>query len=98
FDYVFTTDVNKVPEYRRLLGHDRVDTLMFAAQSAIHNPLRPTVGHQARDIAFAGMYFAHKYPERREQMQLLLGAADRISNRMDHGLEIYSRYLGRDRT
>lgn len=96
FDHVFTTDVNLLEDYRRDLGHDRVAVLPFAAQPAIHNPVRPRYGHQARDVAFAGMYFAHKYPERREQMDLLLGAAHAVSPRMEHGLEIFSRYLGAD--
>ncbi|MFH5824248.1 glycosyltransferase [Georgenia sp. AZ-5] len=96
FDHVFTTDSDRLDDYRRDLGHDRVGTLSFAAQQSIHNPARPSRGHQSRDIAFAGMYFAHKYPERREQMDLLLGAANAVSGRMNHGLEIFSRYLGGD--
>ena len=95
-DVVFTSDVRLVPEYRSRLGHDRVAALPFAAQPAIHNPSRPAKNVAARDIAFAGMYFAHKYPERREQMDLLLGAADAVSPRMRHGLEIFSRFLGND--
>ncbi|MBR7742613.1 glycosyltransferase [Phycicoccus sp. BSK3Z-2] len=97
FDHVFTTDENRLEDYRRDLGHDRVGVLPFAAQPAVHNPVRlPTADHQSRDVVFAGMYFAHRHPERREQMDLLLGAADRVSGRMDTGLEIYSRYLGGD--
>lgn len=96
FDVVFTSDVRLVPEYRSRLGHDRVAALPFAAQPAIHNPSRPARNAAARDIAFAGMYFAHKYPERREQMDLLLGAADAVSPRMQYGLEIFSRFLGND--
>ena len=96
FDHVWTTDSERLPDYERDLGHDRVGVLPFAAQQSIHNPVRPTRGHQARDIAFAGMYFAHKYPERREQMDLLLGAAERVSSRMPLGLEIFSRFLGHD--
>ncbi|MGO3211532.1 MAG: glycosyltransferase family protein, partial [Brachybacterium sp.] len=46
--------------------------------------------------AFAGMYFAHKFPERREQMDMLLGGALDASGRMDTGLEIFSRFLGDD--
>ncbi|WP_353354880.1 glycosyltransferase [Intrasporangium sp. DVR] len=96
FDHVWTTDSERVGDYHRDLGHDRVGVLPFAAQPSIHNPVRPTRGHQARDIAFAGMYFAHKYPERRAQMDLLLGAAERVSSRMPLGLEIFSRFLGHD--
>lgn len=95
-DVVFTSDIRLVSEYRSRLGHDRVAPLPFAAQPAIHNPARPARNFAVRDIAFAGMYFTHKYPERREQMDLLLGAAKAVSGRMDHGLEIFSRFLGDD--
>ncbi|MFP5018929.1 DUF3880 domain-containing protein, partial [Paenarthrobacter ureafaciens] len=67
FDFVFTSDENKLPAYFEALGHDRVAVLPFAAQPAIHNPVRPAHGRHARDVAFAGMYFAHKYPERRSR-------------------------------
>ena len=95
-DVVFTTDVRLVAQYQAELGHDRVGVLPFAAQPAIHSPARPSRNFAARDIAFAGMYFAHKFPERREQMDLLLGAAANVSGRMAHGLEIFSRFLGND--
>ncbi|SMX87623.1 Spore maturation protein CgeB [Brevibacterium casei CIP 102111] len=95
-DVVFTSDVRLVPRYKAALGHDRVASLPFAAQPAIHNPSRSAKNFAARDIAFAGMYFAHKYPERRQQMDLLLGAAEAVSGRMAHGLEIFSRFLGDD--
>ena len=96
FDHVWTTDEDRVPDYERDLGHDRVEVLPFAAQPTLHNPIRLGAGHQARDIAFAGMYFRHRHPERRAQMDLLLGAAARVSGRMPYGLEIFSRYLGGD--
>ncbi|MDO5617795.1 glycosyltransferase family protein [Kocuria sp.] len=96
FDHVFTSDVNRVEHYKRDLGHDRVGVLAFAAQPAIHSPARPTHGFHERDVAFGGMYFAHKFPERREQMDLLLGGAADVSAKMEHGLEIFSRYLGDD--
>ncbi|MFF2621989.1 glycosyltransferase family protein [Oerskovia jenensis] len=96
FDQVCTTDVSRVPDYVRRLGHDRVSVLTFAAQPAIHNPVRAHGRGPGRDVAFAGMYFAHKYPERREQMDLLLGGALDASPRMEHGLEIFSRFRGGD--
>ncbi|MFC9441879.1 MULTISPECIES: glycosyltransferase [unclassified Brevibacterium] len=95
-DVIFTSDVRLVPKYQMELGHGRVDVLPFAAQPAIHSPTRPSKNFAARDIAFAGMYFAHKFPERRKQMDLLLGAAAKVSGRMAHGLEIFSRFLGND--
>lgn len=96
FDHVFTTDVTLLPRYREELGHDRVEVLPFAAQPAVHNPIRPRHGFQMRDVAFAGMYFAHKFPERRAQMDMLLGGALDASSRMETGLEIFSRFLGDD--
>ncbi|MEX3611032.1 glycosyltransferase [Rothia sp. LK2588] len=96
FDTVFTSDSNKIPDYREELGHENVFPLAFAAQDAIHNPIRPQHGYHDRDIAFAGMYFAHKFPERREQMEFLLGAAEAVSPKMERGLEIFSRFLGDD--
>jgi spore maturation protein CgeB len=96
FDHVLTTDANRLDAYRDALGHDRIGVMAFAAQPAIHNPVRAPEGHQSRDVAFAGMYFAHRYPERRAQMDTLLGAAVRVSPRMGTGLEIFSRQLGGD--
>ena len=94
FDQVFTSDSGRVPQYTADLGHERVAVLPFAAQPAIHNPVRPARGRHGRDVAFAGMYFAHKYPERRSQMDMLLGGALDASTRMGTGLEIFSRQLG----
>lgn len=96
FDAVFTSDATRRPHYIRDLGHDRVYVLPFAAQPKVHNPIRPRNGWHSRDIAFAGMYFRHKFPERREQMEFLLGGAMAGSSGMDFGLEIFSRMLGGD--
>lgn len=96
FDTVLTSDSTKIEQYRNDLGHERIHALSFAAQPAVHNPVRPQHGFQARDVAFAGMYFAHKYPERREQMEMLLGGTLDVSRKMEHGLEIFSRQLGGD--
>lgn len=96
FDVVFTSDSNKIDDYRAQLGHDRISAMSFAAQPAIHNPIRASGEEPAGDVAFAGMYFAHKYPERRAQTELLLNATMATEHRMSHGLTIYSRFAGRD--
>ncbi|QAY64850.1 glycosyltransferase [Xylanimonas allomyrinae] len=96
FDRVYTTDAARVPAYAEALGHDRVGVLTFAVQPAIHNPIRTHGQGPRRDIAFAGTYFAQKFPERREQMEMLLGAAVDASARMETGLEIFSRFQGED--
>lgn len=92
FDLVFTTDSDMIPRYMDALAHDRVFHLGFAAQPAIHNPVRPRRGWHARGVGFGGMYFSHKFPERREQLRLLLSAA--IQDQADgRRLEIFSRML-----
>lgn len=96
FDHVFTTDGDRLADYRRDLGHDRVGVLPFAAQPALHSPVRRLPVHQERDVAFAGMWFAHRHPERRAQLAVLLAAADRAGTRMATGLEILSRQHGGD--
>lgn len=90
FDYVFTSDVRMIDRYVFELGHKRVQGLSFAAQPSIHNPIRRVVQNR-RDVAFAGMYFAHKFPERREQMDMLLGAASDVSTKLTYGFDIFSR-------
>ncbi|NYI66469.1 glycosyltransferase family protein [Spelaeicoccus albus] len=96
FDRVFTSDINKLDSYRRDLGHRGVGVLPFAAQPRIHNPVRPRSGFHSRGIAFGGMYFAHKYPERRRQLETLLKASIRAHNKDDAGLDIFARELGGD--
>lgn len=96
FDVVFTSDETRLPHYIRDLGHERIFVLPFAAQPKVHNPIRPRYGWHSRDIAFAGMYFRHKFPERREQMEFLLSGAIAGSSGMDFGLEIFSRMLDGD--
>ncbi len=89
FDQVFTVDADRIPDYQRDLGHDRIDLLPFAAQPRIHNPVRQ--GPRQHDVAFAGTWFAAKHPERREQMDYVLGPA------RDFGLHIWSRMQRGDR-
>lgn len=94
-DWVFTTDVECVDAYRDRLGHDRVDVLPFAVPERLCNPARTTREHQPLGIAFAGTWFAHKYPERREQMQVLFDGALRVAGD-EVPFEIYSRFQGVD--
>ena len=74
FDIVFTTEERMVEKYRDICGHDRIYVLPFAAQPLIHNPLRVDK-FRTREVAFAGQYFAHKFPERRMQTEFLFDGA-----------------------
>lgn len=93
FDQVFTTDAECVERYQELLGHDRVGVLPFAVQDRTCNPMRIGDDDHSRDVCFAGTYFAHKFPERREQMDLLFPAALAAAG---EGFEIFSRFVGGD--
>src|SRR5699024_2474996 len=88
FDVVLTTDSNLLGAYRSELGHARVGVLPFAAQPKIHNPARVAKIPRDREVVFGGMYFKHKFPERREQMDYLLPAAAKFD------FDIYSRQAG----
>ncbi|GAA4124133.1 glycosyltransferase [Nocardioides fonticola] len=90
FDQVFTVDADRIPVYRADLGHDRIALLPFGAQPRLHRPVRGLPGRPYA-VAFAGTWFAHKHPERREQMEYVLRPA------LDHGLHIYSRMQRGDR-
>jgi spore maturation protein CgeB len=86
FDYVFTTDENCIPKYRELCGHDRIFALPFAAQPTIHNPVLSS--KRQHDVCFAGTYYANRFDERRDEMEMLLRVAS------DYDFEIYDRMHG----
>ncbi|MCF3137971.1 glycosyltransferase [Paenarthrobacter sp. AR 02] len=89
FDVILTSEESLIGEYAAAAGHQNVATLPFAAQPRIHKPRRDAQS-DVGNVAFAGQYFAHKFPERREQMNLLFPPSAEL------GLSIYSRALGGD--
>ncbi len=88
FDYVFTTDIDCLPRYKKALGHDRVYFLPFACQPVVHNPIEL---YERKDaFCFAGAYYV-KYPERTHD----------LGNFVEHlshykGVEIYDRNYGKN--
>ncbi|GAA3693107.1 glycosyltransferase [Zhihengliuella alba] len=84
FDYIFTTEAGVVERYKTLTGRSNAYVLPFAAAPEIHTPRRGE-GYRAGEVAFAGQYFAHKFPERRTQMEYLFPAAAKFK------FDIYSR-------
>lgn len=96
FDVLFTTDAALIPAYKKHVDHENIFALPFAAQPKIHNPIQFKPWEKRKDIAFAGTYFAHKYPSRREQMDVLLGAANELHESSGVDFDIYSRHYGGD--
>ena len=86
FDFVFTSDADCVPLYRRALGHDRIYALPFAAQPRLHNPSREE-GWPNHPVCFAGSWMQHKYPERADALSYLLDPT------LPLGLHIFDRNL-----
>lgn len=83
FDYVFTTDMDCVPLYKRLLKHDRVGVLPFATCAQLFNPIETYERKEA--ACFAGSYYA-KREERRQDFERI--AKSIIDN---YDLDIYDR-------
>ncbi|MFD2131547.1 glycosyltransferase [Pseudogracilibacillus auburnensis] len=91
FDYIFTTDADMIPAYRKFVGHDRVYTLQFAANPTIHNPITADNNKKSR-ISFAGSYYSNRHPERKKDMDDVLKVAK------EFGLDIFDRNYGKSNT
>lgn len=90
FDWVFTTERDLIERYKKVLKHDRVRALLFGAQPVIHNPGSRST--KPGDVCFAGTYFNHKFPERAEQINMLLEGTLKSITPGSGSLDIYSRF------
>jgi ubiquinone/menaquinone biosynthesis C-methylase UbiE len=87
FDFVFTSDSNMIPEYKKQLGHDKVAVMPFAAQPRFNSPIALPNGRNDR-ICFAGSYYANRFENRRAEMDWLLDAGSQ------YALDIFNRNHG----
>ncbi|WP_019627332.1 glycosyltransferase [Thioalkalivibrio sp. ALJT] len=87
FDYVYTTDANMVPEYRRAFGID-AEPLCFFCQPQVHNPI-PRIARKDK-AAFAGSYYSDKI-ERCENFHAIMEGLENAG--VDY--DIYDRCLKR---
>ena len=83
FDFVFTTDVDSISQYKEICGHDRVYLMAFACQPRLHNPCRDK-SWPRYPVCFAGSWM-EKYSERRRSLDDLLEPA------LAFGLHIFDR-------
>jgi len=74
FDFVFTTDIGSIPEYKRILGHDNVFLMPFAAQPTIHNPIWNMDREDA--FCFAGAYYRRYTGRMRDFENFVSGLSD----------------------
>ncbi|GGE75173.1 glycosyltransferase involved in cell wall biosynthesis [Paenalcaligenes hominis] len=70
-DVIFTTDSNKVPEYKRDVPGAEVYAVPFAAQQNICNP-SGRFRFEPESVCFAGSYYSVGHDERKRQMHALL--------------------------
>ena len=96
FDFVFTSDSRMIERYKQELGHDRIASLSFGDNRNSITRCVPSTKNDDVSPTCAGMYFAHKFPERRDQMEIVLGGAADISSKLPYGLDIFSRQHGGD--
>lgn len=88
FDYIFTTDFNCIPKYKKTLNHNNIYLLPFAAQPKIHNPINKDCEKKG-DIVFAGGWYK-KFDTRKDYINMLLIPA------MKYDLTIYDRFYKQD--
>lgn len=84
FDYIYTSDANKIPDYKKKAKHENVYALPFAAEPSQHNPIQLLEARENK-ICFAGSYYSNRHPERREIMDEMLEISQ------EFGLVIYDR-------
>jgi len=88
FDYVFTTDIDCISQYKASLGHDRVYLLPFACQPKTHNPIELYDRKDA--FCFAGAYYL-RYPDRIKDLESYVAELPKFKP-----LEIFDRNFGKD--
>lgn len=85
FDHIFTTDIRTIKSYKKECPNVKtIDTLVFAAQPILHNPIN-NISKYEGDVFFAGGWYT--FPERIMELEELLQLPNNIK------LHIYERGL-----
>ncbi|WOH37515.1 DUF3880 domain-containing protein [Thalassotalea fonticola] len=85
-DYIFTTDVDSICQYKQSLGHNRIFYLPFAVQPHKHNPIERY--QRKNKLCFAGSYYA-RYKERQHDFDKIFDLGSKLC-----GVDIYDRNYG----
>lgn len=90
-DYIFTTDVNMIEQYKKDTGNDKVYYLGYGINPQFHNPIGSFAKRKKENnsIFFAGSW-ADRYPERCRDMKLLFDGVIKTGN---HNLVIADRNM-----
>ncbi|MCL1891101.1 MAG: glycosyltransferase [Coriobacteriia bacterium] len=71
-DYILTSAAEVVDEYKKDCGHKNVFQHPFAINPLLHNPVGSMSDFSRKEALFAGTWWATKYPERGQDMHLIL--------------------------
>ena len=82
-DYIFTTEIDCIAQYKKNLGNNNVYLLHFAAQPKLHNPIERE--EREDKFCFAGAYYS-SHTERTNNFNNIAHYAMRVK-----GLDIYDR-------
>lgn len=91
FDFIFTTDSNSIDKYKKIVGHDNVFSLPFAAQPRIHNPIEKDK-EKIGDVAFAGTWYNNGHEDRKRNLVFMLSPA------LKYNFHIYDRNYNNKQT
>lgn len=80
-DYIFTTDVNMIDQYKKDTGNDKVYYLGYGINPQFHNPISSFIKRRKENnsIFFAGSW-ADRYPERCRDMTMLFDGVIKANN------------------
>nr|WP_295604907.1 glycosyltransferase [uncultured Terrisporobacter sp.] len=67
-DYIFTTDINKIDDYKKECNNENVYLSTFGINPLIHNPIGIKSCEKLDEVLFAGSYMK-RYPHRGEDME-----------------------------
>ncbi|QOL24411.1 glycosyltransferase [Thalassotalea sp. LPB0316] len=89
FDFIFTTDIDCVSQYKKQLKHDNVFLLPFACQPLVNNPIE--LPDERKDaVCFAGAYY-EQYPERNANFNSMIDNLQSFKS-----IDIFDRNFGKD--
>jgi len=83
-DFVFTTDIDCIKEYKKILKHNRIYFMPFAAQIKYHNPME--IINRKDKFCFTGAYYK-EFPDRSKDLETFV----KIITSLKKDLVIYDR-------
>lgn len=82
-DFVFTTDIDCIKNYKTILNHERVYLMPFAAQTKYHNPVE--IYERKDKFCFAGAYYK-RFQDRKRDLETFVDVITSIKE-----MDIYDR-------